>query len=270
MVRFALDATVLPLVQNTLKIAEKARITAMGCYRRSEEERLYHGRIPKGVLLPRSTVLAGKDADGNPLSGHSHAYYLPTDEDGDGRLDHLTIMAEMGFGPGEVKAFDRMRQIKRDDGDPIRLLLLDIGRADKERAARFMGPARVWVSTTPFVATRHPKANGTKRDPADLLGPENQRAFAQKVLAEEIARLRERHPEIPDPISVSPLNDEHRCSAHSLRPIQFKRFRQKRTDDGGRRPAGAFKIVFPQDVTGPICLGHSSHFGLGLFVPNEK
>ena len=54
--------------------------------------------------------------------------------------------------------------------------------------------------------------------------------------------------------------------AHRLRPIQFKRFRQKRSDDGGRRAAGVFRIEFPEPVRGPICLGHSSHFGLGLFV----
>lgn len=45
------------------------------------------------------------------------------------------------------------------------------------------------------------------------------------------------------------------------------RFRRKAGDDGGRRPAGAFRIVFPELVRGPICLGHSAHFGLGLFVP---
>jgi len=31
-----------------------------------------------------------------------------------------------------------------------------------------------------------------------------------------------------------------------------------------------FRIVFPEEMYGPICLGHSSHFGLGLFVPAEE
>jgi CRISPR-associated protein Csb2 len=33
------------------------------------------------------------------------------------------------------------------------------------------------------------------------------------------------------------------------------------------RPGYRFRIVFSQPVPGPICLGHSAHFGLGLFGP---
>jgi CRISPR-associated protein Csb2 len=258
MARFAMDATVLPLVEETLHIAEKSRITAMGCFRRSEEHRLYGGPTPAGILLPRSEVLSGKDAGGEPLTGHGHAYYLPTDEDGDGRLDHLTIIAEMGLGPQEVKALDRMRQLKRDQGDPINLVLLALGQVAGNSTTRLLSPSRVWISATPFLATRHPKANGRKRDQPALLGTENQRAFAHYVLGEEVSRLRERRPEIPEPISIDPLNDDHQCGAHRLRPIQFKRFRQKRSDDGGRRAAGVFRIEFPEPVRGPICPAASS------------
>ena len=53
------------------------------------------------------------------------------------------------------------------------------------------------------------------------------------------------------------------------RPIQFRRFRQKLNDDGGRRPAGAFRLTFEAPINGPIALGHSCHFGLGLFVPAQ-
>jgi CRISPR-associated protein Csb2 len=268
--RFTLDSTVLPLVEDTLRVAERARIVAMGCFRRVEERRLYGGTAPEGAPPLRSDVLSGKDQTGVPLSGHGHAYYLPTDEDGDGRLDHLTIMAEMGFGPEEMKAFDRMRHIRRDEGDPVSLVLLALDERQAIPARKLFGPSRVWVSATPFIATRHAKARGRKKDLGALLGPDNQRAFARQVVVEEIARLRERRPDIPESLVVEPLNDEHRCGAHQLRPIQFRRFRQKRSDDGGRRAAGAFRIVFPEPVRGPICLGHSSHFGLGLFVPEDQ
>jgi CRISPR-associated protein Csb2 len=264
---FALDATVLPMVEDTLRIAEFARITAMGCFRRIEEHRLHGGPTPPGMPLPRSEAFSGKDAQGERLTGHEHAWYLPTDDDGDGRIDHLTIIAQMGFGPQEIKALDRMRQLKRDEGDPVQLLLLGLSQLDKAAASPLLGPARVWVSATPFLATRHPKRNGRKKDAPSLLGSDNQRAFAHQVLVHEIARLRERRPDIPAPLTVQPLNGEHRCGAHKLRPIQFRLFRKKWSDDGGRRAAGAFRIEFPEPVRGPICLGHSSHFGLGLFVP---
>lgn len=269
MARFALDGTVLPLVEETLIIAEIARRTAMGIYRRIEEKRLYGGNRPDEAPLPRSDVFSGKDENGEPLEGHRHAYYLPTDEDGDGRIDHLTIVAAMGFGTAEVRALDEMHRLKRDDGDPLNLVLLALGQSSEILAPKIMGPARVWFSATPFIATRFPKARGQKKDPPELLGIDNQRAFAQQVLIKEIERLRLNCPEISAPLSVEPLNTEHRCGAHGLRPIQFKRYRRKRGDDGGRRPAGAFQIVFPEPVYGPICLGHSAHFGLGLFVTED-
>lgn len=268
--RFAIDAPVLPLVEDTLKIAELARWTCMGIYRRIEEKRLYGGPTPANEQLPRSEVFSGKDNEGRALKGHGHAFFLPTDEDGDGRIDHLTIVAERGFSPQEVRTIDEMRRLKRDDGEPLNLVLLAIGGVKDINAPGFLGPSRVWKSETPFIATRFQKERGTKKDPPELLGIDNQRAFARHVLCGEIGRLRELRPDIPEPLSVEFLNGEHRISAHKLRPIQFKRFRQKRSDDGGRRPAGAFRIVFPEPVLGPICLGHSSHFGLGLFVPDKE
>ena len=54
-----------------------------------------------------------------------------------------------------------------------------------------------------------------------------------------------------------------------LRLIQFQHFRSKSRDDGGRRPAGGFRVLFATPVRGQLCLGHSCHFGLGLFLPSS-
>jgi CRISPR-associated protein Csb2 len=66
---------------------------------------------------------------------------------------------------------------------------------------------------------------------------------------------------------MTDANGVFRIGQKQLRPIEFRRFRQKTGDDGGRRLSGAFRITFPRRVKGPVCLGHSSHFGMGLFVP---
>jgi CRISPR-associated protein Csb2 len=269
MARFSLDGAVLPLVEDTLRIAESARRTAMGIYRRIEEQRLYHGNRPKDRPMPRSEVFSGKDENGHPLKGHRHAYYIPSDEDGDGRIDHLTIVAAMGFGTVEVKVLDAMCRLPHEGAEPLDLVLLALGQATEICAPKLAGPARVWISATPYIATRFPKARGRKKDPLDLLGLDNQRSFSRQVLQEELERLCQGSPDMKKPQSIEYLNEEHRMGAHRLRPIQFKRFRRRRSDDGGRRPAGAFRIVFPEPVLGPLCLGHSSHFGLGLFVPGE-
>jgi CRISPR-associated protein Csb2 len=265
--RFVLDSTVLPLITDTLPIAEATRRNLMGVFGRLHTE-LDGSR-------GRSAVLAGKDADGQPLRGHRHAFYLPTDEDGDGRLDHLTIVAEEGFGPGEVRALQRLPQIRTAEreasGSPLRVLLLGLGALGEGRA----GPTEMsalWTSATPFIVTRHLKKNGRKRDPRALWY--NQAEFVATVLREELARLMERRPEMVGvsvaDIVVLPLVDERghfRCGVRQLRPIQFKRVRHKRDDDGSRRPAGTFQITFPVAVRGPIALGHSAHYGMGLFVP---
>jgi hypothetical protein len=41
----------------------------------------------------RSQTFSGKDGGGKIEGSHDHAYFLPTDEDYDGRIDHLTLVA---------------------------------------------------------------------------------------------------------------------------------------------------------------------------------
>jgi len=265
--RFALDSTVFPVVTDTLPVAEAARRTLMGVHGRLTERDGVHGRSP---------LFSGKDENGLPLSGHGHAYYLPTDEDGDGRLDHLTVYAADGFGPDELLALDRLTKLNTGrDGEerhPLRLLLLGTGRLSEYHPGP-LGQSRVWTSVTPFLATRHPKARGVKRDPPHLLGRANVAAFLECVLREELQRWLARCGTATAVERIIPLRDENgvfRIEPGARRPIQFKRFRRKRADDGGRRPAGAFRIVFTDEVQGPLCLGHSSHFGLGLFMPEVR
>ena len=50
---------------------------------------------------------------------------------------------------------------------------------------------------------------------------------------------------------------------------EFGRRRNKSNDDGRSRAFGYLKLQFDRPVQGPLCLGYSSHFGLGLFLPAE-
>ncbi len=272
--RFALDSAVLPLVTETLRVAEDARRNLMG---------IFGARFrTSGGEKGKSAIFSGKGEEGEPLTGHAHAFYLPTDEDGDGRLDHLTIVAADGFGPREVQALDRLPEIKSREreefGHPLGVLLLALDTLDRVSAGP-VGKAREWISATPFLASRFAKARGSKRDAPELL--RSPREFLIATLREELARFLARRPDLTgiamEDIEIHPLLDDAKQhfrigqkNGTQLRPIQFKRFRQKRGDDGGRRVSGAFRIVFPDPISGPIGLGHSSHFGLGLFVPDAE
>lgn len=261
-VRYALDSTVLPLVIDTLPVAEAARRYLMGVHGRLTEQNDIRGR---------SDVLSGKDQQGQRLTNHRHAYYLPTDEDGDGRLDHLTVYAAGGFGPDERRALDRLSELRMgwegEERHPLRLLLLGMGASDEYNSGPLRA-SRIWESSTPYIATRYAKTRGQGR--IDLSSPEARAAFLQNDLRAQLTAVR------PDlirdgalQVNIEPLRDENavfKIAGH-WRPIQFKRFRRKAGDDGGRRLAGAFRLIFTNPVRGPIALGHSSHFGLGQFVP---
>lgn len=268
-VRFALDSTVLPLVTETLPIAEAARRALMS----------WHGRITdQNGRRGRSDTLSGKNAAGAHLIGHFHAYYLPTDEDGDGRLDHLTIVARAGFDRGEMRAMDSLNVIRpfgRDnDSHPLRVLLLGFGRLDEYTPQPF-GPASVWRSATPYIATRYGKTSG--RDRIDLASPQARADFLMADLLKQIrAVIVDLDAGVSDRIQIAPEWEDRgvfrlagRHGHSKLRPIEFKRFRSKPGDDGGRRLAGAFRVVFPTPVRGPIALGFSGHFGMGLFLPED-
>lgn len=263
--RFLLDGPVLPLVTDTLRVAEAVRRGLLARFQRHCHRQKYgHANKPYQELF-RSPVLSGKAADGRILRDHRHAFYLPAAEGDDPRwLTHVTVVAAGGFGPDELAAVNALRTLKLDDESPdLRVQLVGLGHPQDFRTV-LLGKSAVWVSATPFVVTRYPKRRGRKRDrPEDYATPGD---FARHVLIEELSRLRETRPDLPAIAAIQPLDGIGR---QHLRPLEFHRTRRKAGDDGSRRPHGAFRLEFTEPVRGPVCLGYASHFGLGLFIPVE-
>lgn len=259
--RYALDSAVLPLVTETLPVAESARRAFMSI----------HGRITEqNGVRGRSSIFAGKDEHGNPLIGHGHAYYLPTDEDGDGRIDHLTVFSRDGFDDAERRAIDQLRQLntgrKSEERHPLRLLLLGMDTLG-EYCPGPLQLSKAWVSATPYIATRHAKTRGPAR--LDATSPQARADFLAHDLRGQLAAVRPELAEVATSAVIEPVWDDKlvfKVAGH-WRTIQFQRFRRKPGDDGGQRLAGSFRLTFALEVRGPIVLGWSSHFALGLFVP---
>ncbi len=277
-VRYVLDSAVLPLVTDTLPVAEGARRALIRLYTdivgRSAYGEDWSREKHRAGLQPvsLSRVFLGKDELGWPLEGHRHAYYLPTDEDGDGdgRLDHLTVCANDGFATDELRAFDRLRELKTDrrgeERHPVRLLMLGMGSLDDYHPGP-LRPSSDWISATPYLATRYAKTRGRNR--IDITALQAVGSFLTDDLRAQLMTMSEDLGVDCGLAKVEPHWDENFVFriAGRWRPIQFKRFRSKWNDDGGQRLAGAFRITFPAPVRGPIALGHSSHFGLGQFRP---
>ena len=243
-IRFALSGKVLPMAFDTLRWGEVARDAAMSHY---------DGRRNKEA---RSATLSGKDAAGEPLRGHRHAFYLPTDEDGDGRLDHLTVWAPRGLDAKEFKAVVSVRELNRGGGrDPLQLAYQTHGKSnDFVGVSPLFGKGKRWRTLTPYVLTRHRKR--------DSDSPE-----------EQIAREVKLRPGLPQLVNVIlEHNPKNRIApmkqgrSDGFRPFDFFRYRQ----GGGSNAGGAFsfELEFEEEVSGPIALGFACHYGLGLFVPS--
>jgi CRISPR-associated protein Csb2 len=222
-----------------------------------------------------SPTIHGKDENGDRAKSHQHAFYLPTDEDGDSRIDHITIYALAKFSRDEVSALDRLRSIsfgkdvqsgnnhgKVSRQPSHRLLLVGLDRVAPSNLGIF-GPACIWASATPYVAYRHLKTRGKKRDDPLLAANDSMRAFMERVIGEDWDQRDDlrylpmpKAEFLPDPIAG--LGWTHRS-------LQFRRARNRPHDDGYSRSFGTFRLIFPEAVTGPICLGYGCHFGMGIF-----
>jgi CRISPR-associated protein Csb2 len=269
--RFVLDGPVLPLVTETIAVAEAFRSALLGRFSGVVRKRLGlpSEATPETQPQLRSPTLSGKDEGGMIIGSQNHAYYLPTDEDDDGRIDHVTVYAAASFTADEIAALNGLRQIKRDEGE-WRLQLVGLGKPGDFRS-RLFDRSRVWTSATPFVVSRHVKERGQKKDPPECRGIDGRPLFARLVLNEEVERWRQRQPHSATLSDVTVLDEIRTAEGRGTRSLAFRRARQKRSDDDGyRRPAAAFRLVFEEPVTGPICLGHAAHFGLGLFVASDN
>jgi len=145
--RFALQGAALPSPTETLRFADRFRAAAL---RRAD-------RLPaEGVAR-----LRGRDPQsGEILRGNRHAHYLPTDEDGDGRLVHLTVYCPDLLAPEEVDALavSVLRSWAFDY--PIGLVLLDELRAADLPGPGPLGSSSRWRSHAPFLPPRRPKRRG--------------------------------------------------------------------------------------------------------------
>ena len=253
-VRFALTGMELPRVTETLQWGNLARRSAMAQY----------GRRYGGAASP---LLAGKNAAGDPLQGHNHAFFLSTDENSDGHLDRLTVWVPAGLQDKEIQAVSALRVLNAG-ARKIPAFLNCLFHGDIPECLKglpvFFACARRWRSLTPYVLARHVKFRGPRDEDGRkrmVDGPEDQ------VRRE----VRQRWPEGPYLVSVNRSTDhEGRISpllaggSQGLYPANFLRYRSRGSRGGG---AYNFQIEFEEDVCGPIALGFGCHYGLGLFVP---
>lgn len=278
-VRYLIDSSVLPPITEALRIAEVFRRAAMSKY---------------GCGVKKSMVLSGKDEDGRPMEGHVHAFYLPSDEDGDGRIDHLTLYAPMGLDEEHQQALSMVERLYGPDQNTYNLLLLGMleGAEGPQWDNTPLAHARRWRSFTPYLLTRHPKitrGGEWKMQPVpsdlEIRVPERLGRFpTREHLLLEYGVLPDRNEMqrdgplsqlllsiermgLPMPVIVEPM-PEYEQRGRRMPWLEFRRYRP-RGQGPARGAAYGFRITFDRPVKGPIALGHGCHFGLGMFIPEE-
>jgi len=236
--RYALDSTVLPLVSDALPFAEQVR----------------RALISNRVDTSHSKVITGKTRDGMPLEGHSHAHYLPSDEDGDGRIDHLTIYAPCGFDASDITALGQLSTIFRAGNRPdVRMILTGLGKPDDFTDVPLFASSRHWRSVTPFSLPRFSTRGASK--------PPRPRDLPNAQLVREL-RLRG----LPEPVSIIRTPGYVAGDRPVVRWLEFHTRRFNGTQGHG---LAGFEMEFAEPVQGPLTLGFACHFGLGLFLPAQ-
>lgn len=259
--RYALASQVPPRLTDALLLTDRLRRALMS-----------RSVVSKGGRP--APVFSGKAEKGDPLRGHRHAFLLPEANLRDGFVSHVTVWAPMGFDDTARRALEpepsrrgRPIELWQRGGEPLLLVLLGIGDPCDFAGSNLtagqcplFAEARVWMSRTPFLATRHPKLARSGRSKRD------ERGLVIGSPPHDLLRLLA-DAGFPEPTDVTSLSATE-LGGKRTRWLAFRTERRGGGDRGPSSPAG-FKIEFPRPVRGPIALGYGAHFGLGLFVPER-
>ncbi len=249
--RFLLAGRPPPRIEDAVTIGDLMRRAALAQFgwRRDEARNRLTPLAPAAV--------SGRDADGEPLKdpSHRHAFWLPEDADGDGRIDHVSVFIADGISREVQARLDRItrlwlppKQQSDEDAEPgtvreWRLALEGFGRPADFAGARILGASRRWRSVTPFLASGHLKAAGYAGEVRRLL---TRRGLDARGV--EVVEL--------------PMID---VGGAPRRAVHFHRFRTRGREVQPDARGALLDIVLPKPFEGPLAIGYGSHFGLGLF-----
>ncbi len=221
--------------------------------------------LPQAELIHRALIshagdgaevdvpeLTGRDAGGGALTGHGHIRVLPLDLDQDHHLDHVVLWAKDGLGEKAQHAVRALRRTYQKAGHDLQVSLIGAGELESLRGLPeafraevdgLVGPrqgATIWESATPYVPPRHLKPRG--------------RNSLEGQVGEELRSLG-----FPEPLRIERLRFEG--DRLRLRHAILRRRAGRPQPKGGT--GFIIRVVFEAPVSGPICLGYASHFGLG-------
>jgi CRISPR-associated protein Csb2 len=268
--RFSLQCRIPAPLRFTVPLAERFRQDALKHY----------GRANGGAI---SFALSGHNRPEDIDDEHQHAFYLPLATDR-ACLDFLTelhVWCPYGLTQAEVEALMRVHRLDWGGGKhSVKPVLMAIGNTVPDDCQISIGQtsSRIWRSRTPFVPPRYfyrGNLHGAKLKAKDA--PEQQLALCLRQAGidttGEIRRLtpngqaqRSIPPASAWDIVRAPEGEEKFPSEGVVTAVHVPSSSAK--TEKTRRIGLFFELTFDAPVTFPMpALGHSCHFGLGLFTP---
>ncbi|MBA2224685.1 type I-G CRISPR-associated protein Csb2 [Thermogemmata fonticola] len=250
--QFAVGGRVYPPEAHWVKLTERFReeVIRQRCFQVSDRRTTRYGELTDEERDALS-LIRGLDGAGNRVDGQTTAFFalIP---DAEGLATRLICWRNSPFTDDEIDAFLAATELplawERGSMDwQIRLVVLPFSVPPP---ADYWSPAQVWQSVTPFVlpAGRQRFRRNGRRRPGET--PE---ACLRKLLVRF---------GLPEPLVEGVEGGSTWTTIHETPPE-----RQRRSEERGTRmrPGYRFRLQFGQPVPGPLCVGHSCHFGLGLF-----
>ncbi len=254
LIQFAITGAVLPEMRMICRVTSSLRQRALDhSVRHCTGNPSVRWRQAPVEARKQAVLLSGLDPEKGRLKNHEHAWFLVWPEAGvPARL--LVWRSGTPFTLEEQSALlgaaEREISWGRVPGRgawSVRLLPLD---AAVPSPPGFDGQScRIWETVTPCVPPRHRFRHGKPREREDVTS-QLRRELKARGLPADHAR-------------IDVLGTPQWTAVH-LPPG-----RRRSRPFIGDRAGFAAGIVFDEPVEGPIMLGHSAHFGLGLFAPKE-
>ena len=233
--------------------ATTARYVLVGKPLPRVEDTIRIGELFRRALMSEAKKIFGEDAIPAVISGHGlpkenrhrHAFYLPWDQNNDGRIDRLIFHLPDGIDMPVRRMVEGLKRLWSRDGGEWQLVLENIATA--EASVRLLANPREWISITPYLHPWHVK-----------------RGFDVAAQIRRECAIRG----MPEPMELTPLPAVE-VGTRLRQSLDFRRFREKRSLEQPDRPGSFWRIRFAQPVAGPMSLGSDCHFGLGLFRPAD-
>ena len=246
-VQFAIGSLVETRYSEAVRITECFRSRVLGRFAElvsGHKQKSWADATPE--VKAKAVLLSGKDEQGKALAGHRHTHFFLHGEPR--KPTRLCLWRQEPFTDAEQQAILSAASHPLPlsyDNDPWTITLVPLDSMVPPPTGFARQSSRSWKTLTPWVPPRHA---------LDRKGRTKTGHSLEEQLHEELAQ------------HDAPIIRSITCNkAGWVKTHQPSKARDGHTNTN--KLAYEVEITFETPFTGPLMMGHSSHFGLGLFVP---